>query len=189
MKEFLSLVRKECRHIFRDKRTILIVMIMPIVQIVLFGFAVSTEVTRARIAFCGDMSDARVRSIVERIENNSYLEYAGLLPGPDGIEDLFRRNGADAVVCTAEASLPARASENACEKLTCPLLVSSSSTTSRRDVSRMLSSSVIESMSLTNGSIAPARWLRRAMTADFSASEHSRPPRYSGRQYLPSGLS
>ena len=99
MKEFLSLVIKECRHIFRDKRTILIVMIMPIVQIVLFGFAVSMEVTRARIAFCGDMSDARVRSIVERIENNSYLDYAGLLPDPDGIEELLRRNGADAVVC------------------------------------------------------------------------------------------
>lgn len=35
MKEFVSLIRKECRHIFRDKRTVLIVMIMPIVQIVL----------------------------------------------------------------------------------------------------------------------------------------------------------
>ncbi len=99
MKEFLSLVRKECRHIFRDKRTILIVMIMPVVQIILFGFAVSTEVTRARVAFCGDMSDTRVREAVERIENNRYLEYAGQLPGPDGIEELFRRNGADAVVC------------------------------------------------------------------------------------------
>ena len=99
MKEFLSLVRKECRHIFRDKRTILIVMIMPVVQIILFGFAVSTEVTRARVAFCGDMSDTRVREAVERIENNRYLEYAGQLPDPDGIEELFRRNGADAVVC------------------------------------------------------------------------------------------
>ena len=99
MKEFVSLIRKECRHIFRDKRTVLIVMIMPIVQIVLFGFAVSTEVTRARVAFCGDLTDVQVRDMIERIENNSYLEYAGMLPSPDGVEDLFRRNGADAVVC------------------------------------------------------------------------------------------
>lgn len=99
MREFFALVKKEFRHIFRDKRTVLIVMIMPIVQIMLFGFAVSTEVTCARVAFCGDASDASVRKIISRIENNEYLEVVGMLPSPDGIEDLFRKNKADAVVC------------------------------------------------------------------------------------------
>lgn len=99
MKEFFALVRKEFRHIFRDKRTVLIVMIMPVVQIILFGFAVSTEVSRARVAFCGDVSDAVTREVMERIESNEYLEAVGMLPSPDGIEDLFRKNMADAVVC------------------------------------------------------------------------------------------
>lgn len=99
MKEFLASVRKEFRHIFRDRRTVLIVMIMPVVQIILFGFAVSTEVNCARIAFCGDILDPEARKIVDRICHNPYMEYAGLLSSADGIEDLFRRNGADAVVC------------------------------------------------------------------------------------------
>lgn len=99
MKEFLASVRKEFRHIFRDKRTMLIVMIMPVVQIVLFGFAVSTEVNCARIAFCGDIFDVGARRIVDRIDNNPYLEYAGHLSSPDEIESVFRRNAADAVVC------------------------------------------------------------------------------------------
>lgn len=99
MKEFLASVRKEFRHIFRDRRTVLIVMIMPVVQIILFGFAVSTEVNCARIAFCGDILDPEARKIVDGICHNPYMEYAGLLSSADDIEDLFRRNGADAVVC------------------------------------------------------------------------------------------
>ena len=73
MKEFAASVVKEFRHIFRDKRTILITMAMPVVQIILFGFAVSTEVNDVRVAFCGDMSDPAVRSAVDRIDNNGYL--------------------------------------------------------------------------------------------------------------------
>ncbi|MFA6820420.1 MAG: ABC transporter permease, partial [Bacteroidaceae bacterium] len=44
MKQFLSFVRKEFYHIFRDKRTILILFAMPVVQILLFGFAITNEV-------------------------------------------------------------------------------------------------------------------------------------------------
>ena len=44
MKRFFSFVRKEFYHIFRDKRTMLILLVMPIVMIVLFGFAITTEV-------------------------------------------------------------------------------------------------------------------------------------------------
>ena len=99
MKEFLASIKKEFLHIFRDKRTVLIVMIMPVVQIILFGFAVSTEVTRARIAFCGDISDPMVRRTIDRIESNRYLESAGMLPSPDAVTEMFRRNKADAAVC------------------------------------------------------------------------------------------
>ena len=66
MKEFAASVVKEFRHIFRDRRTILIAMVMPVVQIILFGFAVSTEVNDVRVVFCGDLSDAEVRRAVDR---------------------------------------------------------------------------------------------------------------------------
>ena len=47
---FLSFVRKETLHIIRDPRTMLVVLLMPIVQMTLFGFAISTEVNNIRIA-------------------------------------------------------------------------------------------------------------------------------------------
>ena len=98
MKEFWASVKKEFLHIFRDKRTILIVMIMPVIQIILFGFAVSTEVNEARVAVCGDMTDPQVSRIVDRIGNNRYLEVTGFLSRPGEITEVFRRNEADAVL-------------------------------------------------------------------------------------------
>ena len=77
MREFAASVVKEFLHIFRDRRTILIAMVMPVVQIILFGFAVSTEVNDVRVVFCGDMSDPAVRNAVDRIDNNRYLRIVG----------------------------------------------------------------------------------------------------------------
>ena len=50
MKQFLSFVYKEFCHILRDSRTVLILLVMPIVQIILFGFAISTDVNNVRLA-------------------------------------------------------------------------------------------------------------------------------------------
>ena len=53
MKQFISFVRKEFYHIFRDLRTMLILLGMPVVQIILFGFAITTEVKNVKdTAFC-----------------------------------------------------------------------------------------------------------------------------------------
>ena len=50
MKQFISFVRKEFYHIFRDLRTMLILLGMPVVQIILFGFAITTEVKNVKVA-------------------------------------------------------------------------------------------------------------------------------------------
>lgn len=99
MREFVSFVRKEFRHILRDKRTILIVLVMPVVQIVLFGFAISTEINNARVDIVGDMSDPQVRKIVERIDNNKYLQVVSIYDNTNHIAERFRKGKADVAVC------------------------------------------------------------------------------------------
>jgi len=71
MKSILSLIRKEFLHIFRDPRTMLIVLGMPVVQILLFGFAISTEVKDAVVDIVGDPGDATIREIAPKLEHNS----------------------------------------------------------------------------------------------------------------------
>ena len=48
MKQFISFVGKETKHILRDKRTMLILFGMPVVLMFLFGFAISTDVKNVR---------------------------------------------------------------------------------------------------------------------------------------------
>ena len=55
MKQFISFIRKEFFHIFRDRCTMLILLGMPIVQIILFGFAITTEVKNVRVAAFGNL--------------------------------------------------------------------------------------------------------------------------------------
>ena len=99
MKEFAAFVRKEFRHILRDKRTMLIVLIMPVVQMILFGYAVRTEIEHARVDIVGDVSDPEVRRIVDRIDNNRYLDINEILPSSGLIASRFEKNKADVAVC------------------------------------------------------------------------------------------
>ena len=50
MKQFRSFIIKEVRHILRDKRTMLMLFGMPVVMMLLFGFAISTDVRNVRTA-------------------------------------------------------------------------------------------------------------------------------------------
>ena len=70
MKQFLSFVYKEFCHILRDSRTVLILLVMPIVQIILFGFAISTDVNNVRLAVYDPSNDDATRRIVERFDAN-----------------------------------------------------------------------------------------------------------------------
>ena len=60
MKQFFAFVKKEFYHIFRDVRTMLILLAMPIIQIILFGFAITTEVRNVNIAM---MVDGRIDAL------------------------------------------------------------------------------------------------------------------------------
>ena len=51
MKQFISFVRKEFYHIFRDARTTMILLLMPVILIILFGYAITTEINVCRSLF------------------------------------------------------------------------------------------------------------------------------------------
>lgn len=99
MKEIFAFIQKEFWHIFRDRRTTLIVLVMPVVQIVLFGFAISTEVHNAVVDVVGDMNDPMVQQIVSRVESNEYLEIGQVLGSMSEVETRLRKGKAMAALC------------------------------------------------------------------------------------------
>lgn len=99
MKEIAAFIKKEFLHIFRDARTMMIVLVLPVVQILLFGFAMSTEVNNAVVDILGDANDPQVRMIVQRIDNNPYLETGAYLSTEAEMDARLRKGKSKAVVC------------------------------------------------------------------------------------------
>ncbi|MCW3117089.1 MAG: type transporter [Chitinophagaceae bacterium] len=91
MKQFISFVRKEFYHIFRDRRTLFILLGMPVVQIVIFGFALTNEVKNSNIAVFDDAKDAASASLINEIGNSRYFDIAQTVYAAWQIEEIFRR--------------------------------------------------------------------------------------------------
>ena len=94
---FRSLVVKETLHVVRDKRTVLITLLMPLVLLVLFGFAISTEVNNIRIVAVVDRHTQETRQILQQLIVNEYLTFEGLTSHSE-VEELLKTGKADAVV-------------------------------------------------------------------------------------------
>lgn len=102
MKQFLSFVKKEFYHIFRDKRTMLILLGMPVVQIILFGFAITTEVKNTQVAIFDPSKDISTQRITEQLGASEYFSVARILSNPDEIEKVFKEGKANLVVVFGE---------------------------------------------------------------------------------------
>lgn len=103
MKQFLSFVRKEFYHVFRDSKTLLMLFGLPIMQILLFGFALTNEIKNSKIVICDYAKDEASRQIINRIEANSSFEVQQLLLNHSQIEEAFKnKNIKLAIIFPAE---------------------------------------------------------------------------------------
>ena len=98
---FLSFVKKEALHILRDKRTMLIVLLLPIVQILLFGFAISTEMNNIDFAVVAPNRTETIRQQIERMEANPYFTFKGYVSQAE-VDDVLRKGDVTAVVVFSE---------------------------------------------------------------------------------------
>jgi len=90
MKQFLAFVRKEFYHVFRDRKTLLLLFGMPIVQIVLFGFALTNEIKNSKIVICDYSKDISTRAIIDKLEVSNNFEIEKTLLSNNEIEDAFK---------------------------------------------------------------------------------------------------
>ena len=90
MKQLLAFVRKEFYHVFRDKRTLLILFGLPVVQIVLFGYALSSEVKNIGIAILDEAHDVSSLQIIERVKTSTYFNLKSNVHHYRDIEERFK---------------------------------------------------------------------------------------------------
>ena len=91
MKQFLAFVKKEFYHVFRDKRTLLILFGMPVAQILIFGFALTNEVKNAKIVIVDQAKDISSQKIISKISASQYFEIENSIADPKRIEQAFQK--------------------------------------------------------------------------------------------------
>lgn len=90
MESLIAFIQKEFRHILRDKWTLLIIVGMPIAQLLLFGFAITTEVRNASVAVFDPVNDELTTRIIERMDASEYFNVSERITDIDRINDIFR---------------------------------------------------------------------------------------------------
>ena len=95
MKAFIHFIIKETRHIIRDPRTVLILFGMPVTMILLFGFAISTDVKNVRTVVVTSSSDDATRRAIDRLGASEYFTIAATAATPAEAERLICARKAD----------------------------------------------------------------------------------------------
>lgn len=91
MKQFITFIRKEFYHVFRDRKTLLLLFGMPIAQIILFGFALTNEIKNSKIVVCDYAKDISSMSIINKLGASKSFEIEKSLLSHDEIETSFQQ--------------------------------------------------------------------------------------------------
>ena len=90
MRQFLTFVRKEFYHVFRDPKTMLLLFGMPIAQIILFGFALTNEIKNSNIVVCDYSNDIATHRIIDKLKFSKNFDIQKKILSHREIEDAFK---------------------------------------------------------------------------------------------------
>jgi ABC-2 type transport system permease protein len=90
MRQFLFFIQKEFYHLLRDPRTMIILFGMPLMQILIFGFALTNEVKNSRIAILDNSKDETTQAIIQQINASRYFDVVTELKGYPDLEPAFQ---------------------------------------------------------------------------------------------------
>ena len=91
MKQFIVFVRKEFFHVLGDRKTLLILFGLPIVQILIFGFALTNEVKNSKIIIVDHAKDLASQQLITKIEASNYFEVERSVMSRNEIENEFKK--------------------------------------------------------------------------------------------------
>ena len=91
MNRFIGFLKKEFYHIFRDKRSMLILFGMPIVQILLFGYVINTDLKDVNMAVLDHSKDEYSAEIINKITSSGYFKLTENLKSVEEADAVFRK--------------------------------------------------------------------------------------------------
>ena len=92
------MLRKEFIHVLRDPRMRAVIIVVPIFQVLIFGYAVTTDVRDIRTAVYDLDNTVRSRDLVDRFEGSGYFDVVRRLSGEEQVRDVLDRGTARVVL-------------------------------------------------------------------------------------------
>ncbi len=86
LRRVLSITRKEFLHIVRDRRTLAVMFLIPVIQLLLLGYAATTDVKHLRTAVLDQDRTARSRALVEAYRVSGYFDITYQAESQAGLE-------------------------------------------------------------------------------------------------------
>jgi ABC-2 type transport system permease protein len=90
MKQFFFFIRKEFFHLWRDKQTLFILFGMPLMQILIFGFALTNEVKNTRIGILDNSKDEATLAVIQQLEASRYFDVYHTIHSNAELEPAFK---------------------------------------------------------------------------------------------------
>jgi ABC-2 type transport system permease protein len=102
MNKYFSLVKKEFCHVFRDRFTIMVILMILTIQFLLFGLMLITEVRTTKIAVYDPSKDISTSRIIKNLDASKYRTLVEVLHNADDIQRVFREGTASLAVVFSE---------------------------------------------------------------------------------------
>lgn len=98
----MAFIHKEFLHVFRDKRTLLIMFGLPIAQLLIFGYALTNEVKNARLLIVNPSSDVANEQLIQKIDASSYFTVTHVEKNSQNLEKYFKNGEAQSALIFPE---------------------------------------------------------------------------------------
>lgn len=98
MSALWGLLRKEVYHILRDRRTLTVLVLLPVVQVILFGYSIRTDVRDVRLAIVDPTPDATTLALRDRFTASGVFRVIAVLPSEHALNSLFRTDTAQVAI-------------------------------------------------------------------------------------------
>ncbi|HPQ71027.1 MAG TPA: ABC transporter permease [bacterium] len=97
-----AIARKETLHILRDWRTLALAFVLPIILLLLFGYAITFDIRDLKLAVADEDQTSYSRALIDRFTSSGYFKIVRTVDHPQQLPELLDREQAQIALAIPE---------------------------------------------------------------------------------------
>lgn len=87
LRRLLTITKKEFIHIRRDRASLVMALVAPVMMLLIFGYAVNTDVNHVDLVICDESRTPESRELIEKFDNSYYFNAFEMVETSDNVEE------------------------------------------------------------------------------------------------------